>query len=74
MHLHLAAARFHALGHAVELFGHIMMEDDIIASPIEYSGERPFCRTVPAGVSSPIPPRSKKYRTAETSLLRGDPE
>lgn len=34
--LHLAAARHDILGHAVELFGHIMLEDDLILDPIDY--------------------------------------
>lgn len=36
MQVHLAAARFHALGHAIELFGHVMMEDDLIQEPLVY--------------------------------------
>jgi muconate cycloisomerase len=40
MHLHLAAARHHALGHAVELFGHVMFGDDLIAQPLDYAGGR----------------------------------
>ncbi len=35
--LHVAAARHHSLGHATELFGHIMMDEDLIISPIEYT-------------------------------------
>ncbi len=38
MMLHLAAAKHHQLGHAVELFGHVMMEDDLIVNPLDYSG------------------------------------
>jgi len=38
MQVHLAAARYHALGHAIELFGHVMMEDDLIAEPLDYQG------------------------------------
>jgi len=34
----VAAARYHALGHAIELFGHVMMEDDLIAEPLDYQG------------------------------------
>ena len=34
--IHLAAARFNALGHDPELFGHIMLEDDLIVNPIDY--------------------------------------
>ncbi len=36
--IHLAAARLPTLGHAVELFGYVMLEDDLITSPIDYSG------------------------------------
>jgi muconate cycloisomerase len=38
MQVHLAAARFPALGHAVELFGHVMLEDDLIIEPLDYHG------------------------------------
>ena len=36
--LHLAASKHHQLGHATELFGHLMMEDDLIVNPLDYSG------------------------------------
>lgn len=36
--IHLAAARCAALGHAIELFGYVMLEDDLITSQINYSG------------------------------------
>lgn len=35
--IHLAAAKYDSLGHAMELFGHIMLEDDLILNPIDYS-------------------------------------
>ncbi|MBI4832934.1 MAG: mandelate racemase/muconate lactonizing enzyme family protein [Candidatus Lindowbacteria bacterium] len=38
MQIHLAAARHHSLGHATELFGHMMLEDDLIIHAIDYSG------------------------------------
>ncbi|MBN1690602.1 MAG: mandelate racemase/muconate lactonizing enzyme family protein [Dehalococcoidia bacterium] len=44
--IHLAAARLPTLGHAVELFGYVMLEDDLITSPIDYSGG---IARVPAG-------------------------
>lgn len=44
--IHLAAARYHTLGHDPELFGHIMLEDDLIATPIEYANGT---ATVPTG-------------------------
>jgi muconate cycloisomerase len=36
--IHIGAARASVLGHAMELFGHIMMEDDLITDPLDYSG------------------------------------
>jgi len=44
--IHLAAARLPTLGHAVELFGYVMLEDDLITYPIDYSGG---IARVPAG-------------------------
>lgn len=38
--VHLGAARAAVLGHAMELFGHIMMEDDLIVEPLDYAGGR----------------------------------
>jgi len=38
--VHLGAARASALGHAMELFGHVMLEDDLILAPLDYSGGR----------------------------------
>jgi muconate cycloisomerase len=46
MQIHLASARYHSLGHATELFGHVMLEDDLLTEPIDYS--EGFAR-VPAG-------------------------
>ena len=40
MQLHVAAARHHGLGHATELFGHVMLENDLILQEIDYSGGR----------------------------------
>jgi muconate cycloisomerase len=37
MHIHVAAARYHSMGHAMELFGHLMMEDDLITERLNYS-------------------------------------
>jgi len=37
MQIHLASARFNSLGHAPELFGHVMMEDDLITEELDYS-------------------------------------
>ena len=44
--VHLGCARASVLGHAMELFGHIMLEDDLIVAPLDYSGG---CIRVPDG-------------------------
>jgi muconate cycloisomerase len=38
MQVQLAAARHHSLGHAIELFGQIMLEDDLIVDGLDYRG------------------------------------
>ena len=38
--VHLGAARASLLGHAMELFGHVMLEDDLVREPLDYSGGR----------------------------------
>lgn len=44
--VHLGAARADVLGHAMELFGHVMLEDDLILEPLDYAGGQV---RVPAG-------------------------
>lgn len=44
--VHLGAARASVLGHAMELFGHVMLEDDLVVEPLDYAGGRV---RVPAG-------------------------
>jgi muconate cycloisomerase len=36
----IGAARAGVLGHAMELFGHVMLEDDLIVEPLDYAGGR----------------------------------
>jgi len=38
--VHLGAARASVLGHAMELFGHVMLEDDLVLEPLDYTGGR----------------------------------
>lgn len=70
MLIHLAAARHHALGHATELFGHIMMEHDLLAEPIDYSGGT---ATVPPGPGWGVEldeAALAKYATGPTVTIR----
>lgn len=36
----IGAARASVLGHAMELFGHVMLEDDLVTTPLDYAGGR----------------------------------
>ena len=70
MTIHLAAARFHSLGHAIELFGHEMIEDDLIKNPINYNDGT---AKVPKGSGWGIEldeDALNKYATGETIELR----
>jgi muconate cycloisomerase len=69
MHLHLAAARHHALGHAVELFGHVMFEDDLIAQPLDYAGGRAALPPGPGWGVELDEEALARYATGETVVL-----
>lgn len=71
MHIHLAAAKYYSLGHAIELFGHVMLEDDLIKEPIDYSGGY---ATVPDGPGWGVEADEDallKYATGPTVVLEG---
>lgn len=38
MQIHLGAVSYPALGHEMELFGHVMLEDDLIVEMLDYQG------------------------------------
>ncbi|MBN2157006.1 MAG: mandelate racemase/muconate lactonizing enzyme family protein [Candidatus Lokiarchaeota archaeon] len=40
IHTHLTAARYHQIDYATELFGYIMIEDDLIEEPLNYHDGR----------------------------------
>jgi muconate cycloisomerase len=69
MHLHLAAARHHSLGHATELFGHVMMEDDLIEKPLDYSGGRAALPEGPGWGVELDEEALARYATGETVVL-----
>jgi muconate cycloisomerase len=69
---HLAAARVKDLGHAIELFGDVMLEDDLITESIDYSGGKV---RVPAGPGWGVTldeAALDKYRTGSTVRLHAD--
>jgi muconate cycloisomerase len=66
----LGAARAAVLGHAMELFGHIMMEDDLIVDPLDYSGGSV---AVPSGPGFGVDldeAALERYAVAATVVLR----
>jgi muconate cycloisomerase len=72
MQIHLAAAKHHSLGHATELFGHVMLEDDLITDSIDYGGGS---ATVPVGPGWGVEldeDALEKYATAQTVKVEAD--
>lgn len=67
--VHLAAARAPVLGHAIELFGHVMFEDDLIVDPLDYSNGRVV---VPGGAGFGVEldeSALERYATAPTTVI-----
>ena len=69
MQIHVAAAKHHSLGHATELFGHVMLEDDLIAQPIDYSGGAASVPTGPGWGVELDEDALKKYATGPTAEI-----
>lgn len=70
MHIHVAAARHHSLGHATELFGHIMMEDDLLVDRLDYSDGT---ATLPVGAGWGVDLNEdalQKYATGSTVVVQ----
>jgi muconate cycloisomerase len=69
MQIHVAAARFHSLGHDIELFGQLMFESDLIVEPIDYDNGT---ATVPQGPGWGVKLDDKalaKYAVGETVVI-----
>jgi muconate cycloisomerase len=67
---HLGSARAAVLGHAMELFGHVMMEDDLIVAPLDYGGGSV---KVPSGAGFGVDLDEgalERYAVAPTVVLR----
>jgi len=67
--IHLAAARWPVLGHAIELFGHVMLEDDLITDPLDYSGGNVVVPDGPGLGVEMDEAALKKYATAATTVV-----
>lgn len=68
--VHMGTARAAVLGHAMELFGHIMMEDDLVTESLDYSGGRV---RVPDGAGLGITldeAALERYATAPATVIR----
>jgi len=70
MQIHLAAARHYSLGHATELFGHVMLEDDLIIEPIDYDGGKATVPTGPGWGVELDEDALAKYATAKTVKMK----
>ena len=69
MQIHVAAARYHSLGHAMELFGHIMMEDDLIVERLNYSNGTAIVPTGPGWGVELDEAALEKYATGSTVVI-----
>ena len=68
--VHLGAARASVLGHAMELFGHVMMEDDLVETPLDYSGGRVRIPDAPGFGVSVDEAALERYAVAAPVVLR----
>jgi muconate cycloisomerase len=67
--LHIAAARHSSLGHDVELFGHVMFEEDLIIDSIDYRGGTAIVPDGP-GLGVALDERAvRKYREGPTVVI-----
>jgi muconate cycloisomerase len=69
--LHVAAAKHNSLGHATELFGHVMLEDDLIVEPIDYSGGTATITEGPGWGVELDDEAVEKYATSPTVVIKG---
>ena len=68
--IHLGAARASVLGHAMELFGHVMLEDDLVTTAIDYSGGRVRVPDAPGFGVTLDEAALERYRVAPPVVLR----
>jgi len=70
MQIHLAAAKYDALGYATELFGQVMLEDDLITRPIDYGNGRAKLPPGPGWGVDLDEGALEKYATGATLILK----
>lgn len=69
MQIHLAAAKHDQLGHDTELFGHVMLENDLITEPIDYSDGKAAVPTGPGWGVDLNEDALNKYATGSTVVI-----
>jgi len=67
---HIGAARYSSLGHAMELFGDVMLEDDLIKTPLDYSGGTMKVPTGPGWGVELDEDALQKYSTGPTITIK----
>jgi len=68
--LHIAAAKHDSFGYATELFGHVMLEDDLIVEPIDYSGGTATVTEGPGWGVELDKKALRKYATGPTIVIK----
>jgi muconate cycloisomerase len=69
MQIHVGAARLDVLGHEMELFGQVMLEDDLIEKPLEYSDGKVKVPDGPGYGVTLDEAALSKYATAPTRVV-----
>jgi L-alanine-DL-glutamate epimerase-like enolase superfamily enzyme len=70
MMVHLAAARYRSLGHAIELFGNVMYEDDLITRPLDFDEGKVRVPDGPGWAVQLDQAALERYATAPTLVLK----
>ena len=70
MHLHLSAAKHYSIDHDTELFGYVMMENDLLVTPIDYSGGTAKLPTGPGWGVELDEDSLKKYAVNKTVVIK----
>lgn len=70
MMIHLAAAHYSALGHAPELFGNVMYEDDLIISPLVFNAGKVKVPQGPGWGIELDEAALERYATGPTVVIR----
>ena len=70
VHIHLTAARSHSIDYATELFGYVMIEDDLIVKPLNYHDGMVDVPTGPGWGIELDESALDKYKTKSTVIIK----